>query len=561
MKRFITPFVFCVLISLTVFSPRVFSQDYSDLERLVQSNTQFAIDIYEMIKTEEGNIFFSPYSISSALAMTYGGARGETAKQMAAVLRFTLEDEDLHSAFAELQTKLNAMQQEGNIQLNIANSLWPQETFPFLERYLKIVKDFYQAEIKPVDYKTDRKNATLKINSWVEEKTDNKIQNFFPEPLPPLTTLVLVNAIYFKGEWASQFEESATKEMPFYLQKNETIGVSMMQQTNNLNYGEDDFLQVVEMPYVGTQLSMLIVLPKEMDGIQNLEESLTVDALKQWSTNLYETPVELYFPKFTIVSAINLTDMLYAMGMTDVFGKGDFSGMDGNANWLVIEFVVHKAFVDVNEEGTEAAAVTAVGCFPGGTEVLTDRGLRPIETVDSGTKVYAYDLVTGAWTLSRILKRQSFQYKGDMITIHIDHDSIQATGNQPFYVLSGERLSNRPVPREVSKEEKTNGYGRWVEARDLKEGDVLQSISGEDQVITSLSSHEERMQVYWFDVERYHNCAVHRLGILAHNGGAKESAPPTPIVFRADRPFLFLIRENRTGSILFMGRVAKPETQ
>ena len=177
--------------------------------------------------------------------------------------------------------------------------------------------------------------------------------------------------------------------------------------------------------------------------------------------------------------------------------------------------------------------------------------------------MYACDLATGEWTLSKVLDRQSFDYRGDMVDIQIGKDSIQSTGNQPFYVLRGEKLSERPIPGELTKEERAvSGDGRWVEARDLQKGDVLQSRRGKGLVITGLSSRQERKTVYWLDVERYFNCAVHRLGILAHNGGgssAKTGRPEPPMLFQADHPFLFMIRENLTGSILFMGRVSNPQ--
>jgi hypothetical protein len=246
------------------------------------------------------------------------------------------------------------------------------------------------------------------------------------------------------------------------------------------------------------------------------------------------------------------------MGMKEAFDlKANFSGMDGT-DWIYIMFFLHKAFVDVNEEGTEAAAATATGCFPAGIEVLTDRGLRPIETVEAGRKVNACDLATGKWTPARTLKRQTFLYEGDMVTIQFDRDSVRATGNQPFYVLRGDRLASRPLPEDVSeKEQNAIGYGRWVEARDLKKGDVLQNKSGES-VVTGLSSRQEKTNVYILEVERYHNCAVHRLGILAHNE-QKKSKVPEPKIFRADHPFLFFIRDNSTGSVLFVGRVSNPQ--
>ena len=200
--------------------------------------------------------------------------------------------------------------------------------------------------------------------------------------------------------------------MPFYPKANETIEVSMMHQTSDLNYDEDEILQLLEMSYAGNELSMVILLPRETDGLQNLEGVLTVESLKEWSKNSYKTPVDVYLPRFKMTIKVRLTDVLKAMDMNDAFvmDKASFSGMDGNPHWLYIGFVLHKVFVDVSEEGTEAAAATVGGgCFPAGAEVLTFSAPRAIERVEAGTNVYACDLATGDWILTRVVKRQSYQ--------------------------------------------------------------------------------------------------------------------------------------------------------
>jgi len=282
-------FSFFLFIALS--TPHAFTENHPNTEKVVQSNTQLAIDLYNKIKIEEGNVFFSPYSISTAHALTYGGARGETAKQMAAVLHLSLENEELHSAFADIQSRLNAIPQEEKIQLHIANSLWPQERYSFLKEYLEFAKKYYRSEINPVNYKANPEDARQKVNIWIEEKTNNKIKDIMSEPPDPETRLILANAVYFKGEWVSRFKESATKEMPFYLNENESIEVPTMHQTCDLNYGEDDILQVIEMPYDGDELSMVIALPREIDDLENLEENLTVESIKEWSKKLRERPV------------------------------------------------------------------------------------------------------------------------------------------------------------------------------------------------------------------------------------------------------------------------------
>lgn len=357
-------FIFIIVLTSCIsfkYSSNIEASD-SGIKKVVEGNTLFAIDLYKRLKTIEGNVFFSPYSISTALAMTYGGAREETAKQMAVALHFSLESETLHSTFADIQLKLNALQQEQKIQLSSANSLWPQDKYPFLKEYLEFTKKHYQTEITAVDYVTNAGDAREKINSWVEEKTNNKIKNIISRPPDPLTRLILVNAIYFKGNWASQFKESATTKMPFYLKENRAIQAPMMHQKSKFNYSEDGNVQTLELPYSGQKLSMLVIVPKKIDGLQNLEETLTKDSLEGWTRDASERNVAVYLPRFKVTSEFRLDEELKSMGIKDAFdmNKANFAGMDGNPNWLYIGAVLHKAFINVNEEGTEAAAATGV---------------------------------------------------------------------------------------------------------------------------------------------------------------------------------------------------------
>jgi len=357
-------FIFIIVLTSCIsfkYSSNIEASD-SGIKKIVEGNTLFAIDLYKRLKTAEGNVFFSPYSISTALAMTYGGAREETAKQMAVALHFSLESETLHSTFADIQLKLNALQQEQKIQLSSANSLWPQDKYPFLKEYLEFTKKHYQTEITAVDYVTNAGDAREKINSWVEEKTNNKIKNIISRPPDPLTRLILVNAIYFKGNWASQFKESATTKMPFYLKENRAIQAPMMHQKSKFTYSEDGNVQTLELPYSGQKLSMLVIVPKKIDGLQNLEETLTKDSLEGWTRDASERNVAVYLPRFKVTSEFRLDEELKSMGIKDAFdmNKANFAGMDGNPNWLYIGAVLHKAFINVNEEGTEAAAATGV---------------------------------------------------------------------------------------------------------------------------------------------------------------------------------------------------------
>lgn len=380
MKRH-TRILSLLLTIVCVLSPSLYPADIdSNLKIVVEGNTAFALELYQQLRSAEGNLFLSPYSISTALAMTYAGARDNTAKQMAETLRFSLEQQQLHSAFAKLESNLNAVQKKGNIQLNVANSLWPQKDYPFLKEYLALIKECYGVLITPVDYKTAREAASKLINQWVEEKTKNKIRDLIqPGVLDVLTRLVLVNAIYFKGNWASQFEEKLTENAPFRLLSGETIQVPTMSQKQKFGYAEDQSLQILELPYIGNDISMLVILPKQVDGLAELEKSLTVESLRKWTTHLREQEVMVFLPKFKMTSQFRLDKALISMGMSEAFdmNKANFSGMDGNPNWLYIAAAIHKAFVDVNEEGTEAAAATAVVAKPLSAPPLTFRADHP----------------------------------------------------------------------------------------------------------------------------------------------------------------------------------------
>ena len=330
---------------------------------LVEDNSAFAIDLYRKLGESNGNLFFSPYSISTALGMTYGGARGNTAKQMAKVLRFSLNQEDLHFAFSQLLSKLNKLQEAGNIRLNVANSLWPQQDYAFLDEYLSLVEQNYGVSIDPVDYKHAHENARAMINRWVEDKTQNKIKDLIqPGILNALTRLVLVNAIYFKGGWQNPFKTERTKLSPFRTFSGKSVQVPMMTQRQILGYADLGSFQMLEVPYAGNETSMIVILPKANKDLKQLETRMSTERLSEWLNRLNDREVVVYLPKFELTSTFRLDETLVSMGMSDAFNetKANFAGMDGNEDWLHIGAVVHKAFIEVNEEGTEAAAATAV---------------------------------------------------------------------------------------------------------------------------------------------------------------------------------------------------------
>lgn len=329
----------------------------------VNDNTKFAIDVYQRISTSEGNLSFSPYSLSAALAMTYAGARGKTEEEMAHALRFTLSQEYLHPSFQNLESHLNDIQNSGGMKLSIANSLWPEHNYKFLNAYLGLLKEYYSASVIPLDYKSKRDESREAINAWVEGKTQGKIKDLIETGmLDELTRLVLVNAIYFKGRWEHQFEAKDTKNAPYYVSPGKTINHPMMSQVNKFGYAKIGPGHLLEIPYAGGDLSMLVLLPHNKDGLGVLERSLSIQSLSDWKRKIKKERVQVYLPKFEIEQGLRMGQTLRSLGMVDAFDPkmADFSGMDGKGNDLFIGVVIHRVFVKVDEEGSEAAASTAV---------------------------------------------------------------------------------------------------------------------------------------------------------------------------------------------------------
>ncbi|MFH2019298.1 MAG: serpin family protein, partial [bacterium] len=337
-------------------------ENITETATVVTGNNKFALDIYAQLRNQEGNLFFSPYSISTALSMTYAGARGETETQMAKTLHFNLEQKRLHPAFAQLVRNLIA--EKKGYQLNIANALWGQKGYGFLELFLQITSQNYGAGLHEIDFAGNTEDARKTINDWVEKQTQDKIKELLkPGVLDSLTRLVLTNAIYFKGNWVSQFKEEKTIiDAPFTLITSQKIKVPMMNQQEEFKYMEENGFQALEMPYIDNELSMVVLLPDKVDGLADLEKSLTMENLTTWLLKLRKQKIDAWLPRFKMTCEFSLADVLKSMGMSDAFAlpPADFSGMTGKKD-LFISAVIHKAFVEVNEEGTEAAAATAVG--------------------------------------------------------------------------------------------------------------------------------------------------------------------------------------------------------
>ena len=349
-----------LVVTIVMFSS-IFGWKSSHAEPAPEANSAFALDLYGQLKSTPGNLFFSPYSISTCLTMTYAGARGDTERQMRHVLHLESDQRKVHAAFGELQRKLGKAGEQKGIELNVANSLWAQKRHPFLPAFLDIAKAKYQANVNQADFVTESEKARDEINHWVAQKTKDKIQNILPPgSLTGLTRLVLANAIYFKGAWGEPFDKDQTASQPFHLSGNRNRNVPLMHHFDTVKYMDDGEFQAVELPYHGGELSMVVLLPRRIDGCGQLEARLSPALISRSLGQMKQQRVEIFLPRFKLESGMDINDALANLGMPDAFGpQSDFSGMDGS-KWLYISGVYHKAWGEVNEAGTEAAAATAV---------------------------------------------------------------------------------------------------------------------------------------------------------------------------------------------------------
>ena len=326
----------------------------------VKGNNAFALGLYGQLRSQPGNLFFSPESISTAFAMAYAGARGQTATSMAHVFHFTLPPDQLHPAMGKLLFQMN--EKSPNYQLSVANALWAQQNQNFQQDYLKLVEANYAAGFHQVNFLLAPETARTTINQWIEAQTNNKIQNLVPPgTITPLTRLVLTNAIYFKGDWLDPFDKSATAVADFHVSPVQIVKAPLMHQTGSFNFLDGGTFQALELPYKGNALSMVVLLPNDVAGLSALEHSLSADALTGWIARLRSAPrVIVTLPRFTMTQQFELSRTLAAMGMPQAFNSAaDFSGMDGTRDFS-ISAAIHKAFIDVNETGTEAAAATSI---------------------------------------------------------------------------------------------------------------------------------------------------------------------------------------------------------
>ncbi|UUX91959.1 serpin family protein [Methanoplanus endosymbiosus] len=334
---------------------------------VASADNMFAFDLYKQLTAGDNpdeNIFFSPYSISSAFALVYEGAKGGTADEIQSVFHFPEGIKVLRDGFLSINSGINAG--DPDYELSVANALWAEETYSFLDDYIKTAKDYYSADTTNLDFINQPEESRLTINKWAEDETHDKIKDLIPQGMiDPLTRLVITNAVYFKGDWVKQFDVNNTHEAAFTTASGKSVTVDMMQRTDEdavFGYMENDDLQMLKMPYdhdSGRELAMYVILPKGND-LKAVEENLDADRLTELKGAIAEKEVKVFFPKFKLETEYSLSKTLAAMGMPVAFSDmADFSGMDGTKS-LSISDVIHKAYVDVNEEGTEAAAATAV---------------------------------------------------------------------------------------------------------------------------------------------------------------------------------------------------------
>jgi serpin B len=341
----------------------------AQLQTLAEDNTAFALNFYEQLRSSEGNLIYSPFSISVALAMTMAGAEGDTQAAMQEALQLSLPIETLYPAYNALLLSIEGSEKLSNenaqgdpFTLNIANSIWGQTGYPFKEPFLNTLAQNFGAGMHTVDYVRAPGAARQAINGWVEDETQDKIKDLLPEgSVDAMTRLVLANAIYFKGSWYTAFDVNATQSAPFTLLNGSQTDVDMMALNGeHLMYGERNGFQIIQLPYMSTDFVMTLIVPDEGE-FSHVENALTAEAYQDWTSQLDYTLVNVQMPKFDFETSVNANAILMALGMGDAFdgSTADFSGMT-DEDRLVISEVLHKATITVDESGTEAAAATAV---------------------------------------------------------------------------------------------------------------------------------------------------------------------------------------------------------
>ncbi|MHB0955221.1 MAG: serpin family protein [Pirellulaceae bacterium] len=364
----------CTLLSLVVGSKPVANQERPDsgpvsadaageaIGQIVRGGNRFAVDLYAELRSADGNLFLSPSSISMALSMTCAGAEGATREQMLKTLHLPVSAAERDAGMRALLASWTEETRQRGFRLRVANRLWAQQSYTFLPAFLDTTRTAYGAELARLDFAQATEASRQTINRWVEEQTENKITDLISAGvLTRDSKLVLTNAVYFKGDWTSPFRSELTKPEEFHIASDKSVQTPLMHREGAFRYAAAEDMQVLELPYGDESLSMVVLLPDEVEGLAGLEARLTSDNLQQWMTSLRSQEVLVYLPRFKTTAEFELNTTLAKLGMPAAFdpSTADFSGMTGRKD-LFISKVVHKAFVDVNEEGTEAAAATGV---------------------------------------------------------------------------------------------------------------------------------------------------------------------------------------------------------
>jgi serpin B len=343
--------------------------DTNDARAVAVANNRFAFDLYSRLAKDQefagSNIFFSPFSLTSALAIIYEGARGKTADEIRSVSHFPENNTSCREGFSGLNAGISSG--DPSFSLYMVNALWAEQTYPFLTEYVSAAEHSYGAKTTNLDFKDHPEDSRITINTWVEDRTEDRIKDLIPAGvIDPTTRLVITNAIYFKGDWVMRFDKTETADADFRMAPGKSVKVPMMQRTDEdaiYLYAENSDLQMLSMPYMHTTskgLTMIVLLPKS-GNLMATEVSLSAGTLSALQQSAESWRVKVYFPKYMLKTKYFLPKTLGTMGMPTAFtGNADFSGMDGTKN-LFVSDVIHQAFVGVNEEGTEAAAATAVG--------------------------------------------------------------------------------------------------------------------------------------------------------------------------------------------------------
>lgn len=533
----------------------------------ISSINRFAFDIYRSINNQESNnssILISPYNIYTHFSILYSGTENQTRQEFQEVFYINQSDEAFHRQITDFSN--NLLESESKSEINIINSLWADDRMSFNQEYLDSIQ-FYNPELRTVNW-SNPSQVAREINSWIEDETDGAIEDLITKQVPgyPFTLLANINAISFHGKWKNKFRRRDTYNSTFR-SYDQNYEIRMLYNNELYEIVDYENYSIIKIPYDGYEYSMLIVLPHEDDGLIYLEDEISFELFLDWMAKPSEYyDVELSIPKFEkSYGSIELKNHLINLGLTTVYEQenADFSGIgyrtkepDNPELRYYLDSTEHQAKIIVDEKGTEATAATvSIGCFPGDTVVSTPNGLKRIDELESGEQVYSYDFNSESSIISKITEKNRYNYSGDIFHISTENETISATHNHPFYLLDGTDLENRPTPSDIGTDPVSINNGRWVEASDLKIGDVLLNRFNQQIVIEDIDITVENTPVYNLEIENEHNYFVGTNQILVHN---KAAGAPMIREFIADHPFMYYIIENQTNCILFMGKFVTP---